>query len=123
MASREFLARTRNTLTRDGRLLEAAFLQLRLDRGLEKADPERLAELRRAFLSGAQCVYAIVTAPVDGPARPEEQALRRLKLREELGRFLVELMREQVPNMPKLAPFDDEQPGLFDAAPEGTGHA
>jgi hypothetical protein len=112
MATREFLERTRKTLRRDGQLLEASFLQLRLDRGLEKADPERVRELRRAFLSGAQCVYSIIT----GPASSEERVLRQLKLREEIGRFLVELMREQVPNMPKLAEFDGDQPGLFDAA-------
>jgi hypothetical protein len=131
MATREFIERMRKTYMADGRWLEAYFLQFRLDYGLEKADPERLRELRRAFLTGAERVYTMMTLPVGippiavegGPAPlATEHVLRQLKLREEIGRFLIELLHENKDQAPDRSRGQAPDRGS-EQTPDVTGHA
>lgn len=80
-------------LADDGRLIEAGWVGLRKGWVPEDAPPEQLADMRKAFMAGAQHLFTSIMNVMDEDREPTEADLRRMDLihreLEEFGTTLV----------------------------------
>lgn len=95
MADRAHLERLTKQLADDGRLIEAGWIGLRIATGLIDASPTQLSEMRKAFMAGAQHLFAsIMTVLEEGDDATEADLLRMSLIAAELEAFEAELLKD-----------------------------
>ena len=93
MADRAHLERLTKQLADDGKLLEAGWIGLRIAADLINAPAMQLQEMRKAYMAGAQHLYASIMTSLDEDAEPTESDLRRMSLIDaELSAFADEML-------------------------------
>ncbi len=77
-----------------GKLIEAGFVALRLKAMSRVAPPIQVAEMRMAFMAGAQHLFASIMTILEPGDEPSDTDMRRMSLiSDELDAFAVELTR------------------------------
>lgn len=88
MASREALERLTKELIKEGLLVEAGFLSLRLATMPAEVSELQLREMRMAFFAGAQHVFSSIMSTLDGGEEATAADMKRLDdIAAELKRF------------------------------------
>lgn len=85
-------------LTDEGKLIEAGWAALRAMWVHPDAPDHQVAELRQAFMAGAQHTWASLMTALDPGADPTTADLSRMdKIQRELDAFAAELARDHYP--------------------------
>ncbi|MEN3234692.1 hypothetical protein PUR29_13915 [Methylobacterium ajmalii] len=85
-------------LTDEGRLIEAGWAALAAMWVPEGAPPQQVADLRKAFMAGAQHTWGSIMTMLDPGADPTTADLSRMaKIQAELDAFGAELARDHYP--------------------------
>lgn len=80
MADRAYLERLTKQLADEGKLIEAGWVGLRLAVIPADASAVQLEEMRKAYMAGAQHVWASVFSFLEPGEEPTENDMRRLDL-------------------------------------------
>lgn len=96
MADRAYLERLTRQLADDGRLLEAGWISLRLAAIPLDAPAIQLDEMHKAYMAGAQHLYASIMGFLDAGEEPTDDDMRRMalidkELRDYADKLLVDL--------------------------------
>lgn len=92
MADRQYLEALTRRLADDGKLIEAGWVALRLSAIPLDASAVQLSEMRLAFMSGAQHLFASIMGMLDPGSDETPADLRRMDLiNQELEAFTEEL--------------------------------
>lgn len=92
MADRHFLEQLTKRLADEGKLIEAGWVSLRLHAVPLNAPAVQIAEMRNAFMAGAQHLFASIMTVLDPGTEPTDADMERMGLiAEELEAFGKEL--------------------------------
>jgi hypothetical protein len=92
MADRQFLEQLTKRLADDGKLIEAGWVALRLEVIPLDAGATQLSEMRMAYMSGAQHLFASIMSMLDPGSDETPSDMRRMDLiDQELRTFTDEL--------------------------------
>jgi hypothetical protein len=92
MADRQFLEQLSRRLTDEGKLIEAGWVSLRLQAIPLNAPAVQLAEMRMAFMAGAQHLFSsIMTILEPGVMETEADLTRMEQIHNELETYAKEL--------------------------------
>lgn len=80
MAERSYLERLHLELIERGQVIEAGWISLRLAAIPLNAPALQIAEMHKAYMAGAQHMWATVFAAMDGDSEPTADDMRRLDL-------------------------------------------
>ena len=96
MTREELLTETSRELADQGKLIEAGWVSMQLAMVPPDAPDVQVAEMRKAFMAGAQHLFSSIMAILDpGDDEPSEADLRRMDLiSDELNAFYEEMTRE-----------------------------
>ncbi|HYI27585.1 MAG TPA: hypothetical protein VD863_07005 [Bradyrhizobium sp.] len=95
MADRAYLERLTRQLADDGRLIEAGWVGLRLAAIPLDAPLIQLDEMHKAYMAGAQHLWASIMTMLDAGAEPTEGDMRKMSLiAAELDAFADKLMAD-----------------------------
>lgn len=102
MDDRQFLEQVTKRLADEGRLIEAGWIGfVRIHFVALDASAIQLTEMRLAYMSGAQHLFASITAMLNPGADETPGDMRRLdQINEELGAFAKEMERLGKPREP-----------------------
>lgn len=80
MADREFLVRLTRELADQGKLIEAGWVAMRAHALPLNAPAVQIEEMKRAFMGGAQHVFASIIGMLDDDHEPTEADMNRMTL-------------------------------------------
>lgn len=80
MADRAYLERLSRQLADDGKLIEAGWISLRLAAIPLDASAVQLEEMHKAYMAGAQHLFASIMTILEPDAEPTDNDLRRMDL-------------------------------------------
>lgn len=94
MADRGYLERLHVELIEKGEVIEAGWVSLRLNWIPKDAGPRQLDEMHKAYMAGAQHMWAsIFAATSDDGSEPTDSDMRRMdRIAEEMQRYGDKLM-------------------------------
>ena len=94
MADKEFLRNLHRDLVKNGKLIEAGWVSLRLMAIPEDAPPIQLDEMRNAFFAGAQHLFSSMITIMDSDSEPTERDLEQMTLIDnELRQFIEDFSK------------------------------
>jgi hypothetical protein len=93
-ARRDFLQAMAKTLADQGKLIEAGWFSLQAIAIPADAPPVQVKEMRKAFMAGAQHLFASIVDIMDPEEEPTEADLRRMDLIDAELRAYVEELKE-----------------------------
>lgn len=89
MADKDFLKRFEKELIKEGKLIEAGWIGLRLAAIPLDASKDQLDDMRTAFFAGAQHLFGSIMHVLDPGDEPTEADLERMsKIHDELDAFI-----------------------------------
>jgi hypothetical protein len=95
MADRAYLERLTRRLADDGQLIEAGWIGLRLAAIPMDAPAIQLEEMHKAYMAGAQHLWASIMTMLDSGAEATESDMRKLSLvADELDAYAAKLMAD-----------------------------
>jgi len=98
MADLPHLERLSKQLVRDGKLIEAGWIGLRIAAIPAAAPKVQLEEMRTAFFAGAQHLFSSIMTILDPGEEPTQADMDRLTLiQTELDRFIAEFAAKTMP--------------------------
>lgn len=80
MADRAYLERLSRQLVDDGKLIEAGWISLRIAAVPLDAPAVQLDEMRKAYMAGAQHLFASIMTILEPDEEPTDNDLRRMDL-------------------------------------------